>query len=434
MSRLIYNLLFPFVFLALLPGWLLRMARRGGYRRNFLQRFGYYAPEVLARYRESRPVWVHAVSVGEVLIALKLIAAMRRDDPDLRVVLSTTTSTGYALAREKAGGEYEVVYYPLDLPWVVRRVFAQWKPCEVVLVEAEVWPNFTAEARRRGIPVTLVNARLSGRSERRYRRIRWLVRPVFAQLDLACVQEEGDCARWEGVGIRREVIAVCGSIKFDDADAAGTPDAAKIEAIACAVFPGEGNLVLIGGSTHEGEEVLLARVYVNLRKEFPTLKLVLVPRHFERSGGVVAKLETLGLRLLRRSRWTAEAGEADIFLVDTTGELRAWYARADVAFVGKSLLAEGGQNPAEPVMAGAATVFGPNMQNFQPLATQLLTRGGALEVGNERDLEEKVRELLRSPEKRAAMVEAGRQVLAAHRGATQRTVKLLRELREKATS
>lgn len=418
--RWIYNLAFPLVLLALLPGFLIRMLRRGKYRHKFWQRFGFYSPRVMERLGGDRRIWVHAVSVGEVMIAMKLIRAMRQEDPCSLFVLSTTTSTGFKLAARAKSPWLEPVYNPLDFYFTARRAVKTLRPKMLILVEAEVWPNIVCEARAAGAVVALVNARLSPRSERRFRAARWITAPVFNQLDVLCLQEPEDIERWAGLGVERNRLVVTGSIKFDESgkDHGAQKDFRPVLRT-LGVEPGAP--VLLGGSTFEGEEILLAGVFQELRKQFPNLFLILVPRHFERASGVVAQLEKAGLRVALRTR-PAGLGPADVLLVDTTGELRDWYTCATVVFIGKSLCAKGGQNPAEPVEAGIPVVFGPNMQNFSTLSRQFLRHGGAIGIEDAGLLREAVARLLLDPELRTKMAANAGKCLEVHQGATSRTI------------
>lgn len=421
--RWIYNLAFPVVLLALLPGFLVRMVRRGKYRHKFWQRFGLYSPRVRERLRGDRRVWVHAVSVGEVLIAMKLIRAMRAEDPSVAFVLSTTTSTGFKLAARAKCPWLEPIYNPLDFYFTARRAVRTIRPKMLILVEAEVWPNIVCETRATGAKVVLVNARLSPRSEKRFRTVRCIAAPVFNQLDLLCLQEPDDLERWSALGVDKERLHVTGSIKFDD-DSAERRSPRDFRPVLRTLGVPDGSPVLLGGSTFEGEELLLAGVFQELRREHPGLFLILVPRHFERAAGVAAQLGKTGLRVALRTKPSPEESP-DVLLVDTTGELRDWYACATVVFIGKSLCAKGGQNPAEPVMAGVPVIFGPNMQNFATLSRQFLRNRGAEEVRDAPDLQAAVNRLLKNPSLRTEMAANARKCLDIHQGATARTIATL---------
>lgn len=421
--RFFYNLLFPVVLLLLLPGFLMRMTRRGNYRHKFGQRFGIYSAGVREKIAGTNRVWVHAVSVGEVNIALKLIQSMREADPELGFVLSTTTSTGFKLAVSRKSPWLEPIYNPLDFYPVARRVVSLIRPRCLILVEAEVWPNILWEVRRMGAKAALVNVRLSPRSEKRYRAARWITAPVFNQLNLLCLQEPQDVNRWKSLGLDPAKLVLTGSIKFDDSGTAPRP-ARDFRPILDGIGIPKGAPVLLGGSTFEGEEVILAEVYKELRQFHPDLFLILVPRHHERAEAVERKIVEAGLTVMRRTKPFAD-GKPDVLLVDTTGELAGWYRCATVVFIGKSLCAKGGQNPAEPITAGVPVIFGPHMQNFSTLVRAFLQEGGAIEVNDAEGIRRAVETLLSDPALRAAMVAKAAKSLDIHRGATQRTLNQL---------
>ncbi len=418
---MLYNLLWPLGLLFFLPGFFLKMLRRGGYRKNFGQRLGFYRRELRERLRAQRPVWMHAVSVGEVMIALKLARKWHALRPDLHCALTTTTSTGYALAQKSAPAWMTVLYTPLDFLPVTRRALRIIRPRQIVLIEAEVWPNLVSEAERRRIPVAIANARLSTRSEGKFLRFHFLLAPIFRKLSLLCVTDAADAARWRRIGAAEKRIHVVGNIKFDpeESRAAALEPRRFLEQIPIdAARP-----VLLGGSTHRGEEAILAEAFFALREEFASLFLIIAPRHAERAGEIESLLGARGLRVTRRSR----AGEksAEVLLIDTTGELPDWYSVATIVFIGKSITAHGGQNPVEAVMAGKPVIFGPHMENFARLSNQLLEEEAALCVRNTNELVSCAGRLLREPELRQTLALRATELLAQHRGATQRTAELI---------
>jgi 3-deoxy-D-manno-octulosonic-acid transferase len=425
MIRFIYNLLWPIGLIFFLPGYLVKMVRRGNYRAKFGQRLGWYGSELCRQLARRRPTWLHAVSVGEVGIALKLATEMRTLQPDLNCVLTTTTTTGFAFARKNAPPWIKVMYNPLDFWPIMRRAFAVLNPARIVLVEAEVWPNLAAEAHARKIPIVLANARLSPRSERRFRRFRRFVAPTFGLLDLVCVQEPGDVERWAELGVDRSRIHCTGSIKFDPGNVSVDPTLAR--SVVQEMEIGADRPILLGGSTHPGEEEILARIFVELHSQFPELFLVVAPRHAERGREVHRVLKELGLRVVLRSQPASNTG-CDCLVLDSTGELRNWYAVATIVFVGKSLAAHGGQNPAEAIAAGKPVLFGPHMENFAVLARSLVDQGGAVQVRDEVELKEEVLSLLQDANRREKMSRNARDVLEKHRCATARTAKLILEL------
>lgn len=425
--RLLYNLLWPIGLLLFLPRYLVKMFRRGGYRKNFGQRFALYDVDLRARLATQRSIWVHAVSVGEIAIALKLIRAIERIDRAARFVLTTTTTTAFASAKKELPASAELLYAPLDFWPIMRRAFATIRPAKIVLVEAEVWPNLVAEATARRIPIALVNARLSPRSERRFARFRVFVRPMFRLLDLVTVPDAADVARWQRLGVGASRVQPVGSVKYD-------PENTRVDPTA----PGgvlhhlkiDNRPILLGGSTHPGEEEMLAEVGTALRNEFRNLVLVFAPRHAERAVSIARTLEQMNLQVVLRSRTAGATGAPDCLIIDTTGELRNWYAVASVVFIGKSLLARGGQNPAEAILAGKPVVFGPHMENFAAFAEALVKNGGAVRIESRDELRGALADLLRDEDARARLVANAQRVLAMHTGATDRTARLVVELKK----
>ena len=424
MIRLFYNLLFPIGLLLFLPGYLVKMTRRGNYREKFGQRLGFYDDKLRARLIDKRVTWMHAVSVGEVAVALKLAARLKELDPELFCVLTTTTTTGFTFASKESPDWIEVMYNPIDFWPVTRRAFNFIRPTRLILIEAEIWPNLVAEARRRAVPIALANARLSPRSERRFRKFRFFVASIFRQLDLVCVPEQEDVGRWSALGVLSDRIVRTGNIKYDAEFA--KPDAHRPRSILESLGISPQAEVIFGGSTHAGEEAILAEIFIKLRADFPSLFLIIAPRHVERARNLRARLEEHSLGVALRSE--LHSVRPDCLLIDTTGELRDWYSVATVAFVGKSLTARGGQNPVEPIMAGKPVIFGPHMENFATLAESLVRHGGAVQVEDAASLGQQLAKLLRDGKERARLVNNATQVLAAHRGATMATAESLMHL------
>ena len=425
MIRFIYNLLWPLGLLFFLPGYLVKMFRRGGYREKFGQRLGIYDRQLRARLHWRKSIWLHAVSVGEVTIALKLAHELRAIKPDADCVLTTTTTTGFAFANKNAPSWMEVMYAPLDFWPIMRRAFDLIQPRKIGLVEAEVWPNMMAEARARKIPIALVNARLSPRSEKRFRMFRSFIAPTLRLLDRVCVQNSEDIERWAALGVEPDRIKHIGSIKYDpentDVDLT-TPQS---------VLAGLGlqnRTIIFGGSTHAGEEKILAEVFRALRRQFVDLLLVVAPRHTERTAEVLSMLKEGGFQVALRSQPPVADPFLECLILDSTGELRDWYGVATLAFVGKSLLARGGQNPAEAILAGKPVLFGPHMENFAVLANSLVAHGGANQVSSATDLRRAMADLLANPDQREELVKNARAVLDTHRGATARTAQLIVDL------
>ncbi len=423
LTLLLYNLLLPFALLIMLPGSLLKLRRRGGGRAGFWQRFGIFDEDANARLiaGQGRAWWIHAVSVGEVGVAQKLIAEIRRRNPDRPLVLSVTTPTGHAVALKDAPENLTVIYSPLDLGWIVRAVLSRIRPAKYILMEAELWPNLVRRAQKRGIPVTLANARLSPRSERRFRRFRVLAGPLFSMLDLVLVQEESDVARWSGIGVPPERIRVTGSIKYDLAGGTKAGREEEFRTLLRGLWGDPLPPLLLAASTHPGEEQALAKVFMELRHEYPALVLLVAPRHFERRAEVTADLKSCGLRVALRSALPDSPPQPDALIIDSTGELRDWQALASVVVIGKSFLAEGGQNPAEAIAAGVPVITGPHMENFTPLMELLLQAGGITQVDSLEALPPALRKVLAGHDAACAAAARGREALDRHRDATART-------------
>jgi 3-deoxy-D-manno-octulosonic-acid transferase len=430
MIRFIYNLFWPIGLLFFLPGYFVKMIRRGGYREKFGQRLGIYDHELHTRLSKQKATWLHAVSVGEVNIALKLADALRALEPDLHCVLTTTTTTGFALANKNAPPWIEVMYTPLDYWPIMRRAFSAIRPTRILLVEAEVWPNLVAFAHECRIPTVLVNARLSPRSERRFRRFRFFVAPTFRLLDLVCAQESEDVDRWAALGISRNRIRAVGSIKYDPDGCDQIPRVQKSTHQVGFGTTDRERPVLFGGSTHRGEEEILAKIFLRLRQQFPLLRLFIAPRHVERLREIRAQLAALPMHVTLASELAiGRESDADCIVLDTTGDLHRWYVIATVVFMGKSLTAHGGQNPVEPIMAGKPVVFGPHMENFATLAKALVSTKGAIQVRDLDSLEETIAGLLRDSRACQRLVQRAREVLSRHQGATARAAAMIHELR-----
>lgn len=432
--RGLYNVLFVVFFVLSSPYYFARMWRRGSkqrgfaWKKGFTQRFGKYDSKLKQAITNRHRLWMHAVSVGEVNVSTQLIQAMEQRLPNLKIVISTTTTTAMEGLQSKMPSHISRIYYPIDLRGWVSRALGTIRPEVIVLVEAEIWPNFLWRALDMRIPVFLVNARLSERSYRGYKRFGFLFRPIFASFAGVGAQSEQDAAKLRELGCKGEAIHIVGSLKFD---AARLNEKRLLDVPAMLRqlgVPADAALI-VGGSTHAGEEKILAEQFQRLRKEFPKLFLVLVPRHFERSQDVARELSGRGLRFVLRSEITAqtqyEGGEIDCLLVNTTGELRYFYEHATVIFVGKSLSAEGGQNPIEPGALGKAMVFGPNMQNFAEIARSFVLGEGAVQVRDEAELETRLAELLRDEIWREKLGRNALRVVGENLGAVERTIDMI---------
>jgi 3-deoxy-D-manno-octulosonic-acid transferase len=373
-------------------------------------------------------LWIHAVSVGEVNICTQMIAEIERRVPNLKIIVSTTTSTGMGELQRRLPSHIQHIYYPIDRRHYVNRAMMTLHPQAIVLVEAEVWPNFLWRAEEATIPVFLVNARLSKRSYRGYRRFGFLFRRLFASLAGVGCQNEEDQKRLIELGCRPETVRVVGNLKFDAAKLEERRVLNVPKLLAHAGIP-ENARLLVAGSTHAGEEAILGRVFLRLRQRFPELYLVVVPRHFERARDAGRDLAASGVKFAFRSEISGSAGrragDIDCLLVNTTGELRYFYEHAAVIFVGKSLTAEGGQNPIEPGALAKPMVFGPNMQNFEVIAKAFVEARGAIQVQGEAELEAALARLLENSHEAAAMGANALGVVRQNQGAIERTVDMI---------
>ncbi len=435
--RFAYNILFAVFFWLSAPWYFLKMSRRPNWRPGFWQRFAIYGPHVKRPDTTRRVLWLHAVSVGEVGICAQLIRALEPRLPAFQFVVSTTTSTGMGELGRKLPAHIPRFYYPIDFPGTVRRAMNTFRPSAIILVENELWPNFLWQATDRKIPLFLVNARISDRSWPNYRRASFLFRPVFSQFRAVGCQEPGDAGRLAQLGFPSGAVRVVGSLKFDAAQPDPRPGL-DARSLLRQIGVNNNAKILVAGSTHPGEEAILAGIFKRLRSRFPELFLVLVPRHFERTLEVAQVLETRGVRFIRRSEigagMTLPAGGLDCLLVNSTGELKFFYEVADIVFVGKSLTAKGGQNPIEPAALGKAVVFGPNMQNFTSIVRAFLAAQAVVQVKDAGELERTVAELLSDDRRRADLGARALGVVRQNLGATERTVELICErLRESAS-
>ncbi|MCC7517931.1 MAG: glycosyltransferase [Verrucomicrobiae bacterium] len=417
-----YELLFWPALLLASPYYLRRMRRRGGYGRDFGERFGRFHPEKRARLENLRPVWIHAVSVGEVGVALDLIRKLREIPGSPPLALSTTTSTGHALAERRLPADVPLFYYPLDSRLCFGRTHRLLRPKALVLVEAELWPNHLRFLARKGIPAALVNARLSPRCLPRYRRFRRLFAPGLRAFRLVTLQSETDAPRLAEIGFPKEALRVVGSLKYDAPRDPASPARAKIFAD-LAIF--RDRPMWVAGSTHPGEEELIVEIFLRLRARHPALCLALAPRHAERAEAVAEVLRRRGVAFVLRSRLDGACGSPDAVLLDTTGELRFLYERAAVIFMGKSLVGRGGQNLIEPAACGKPVLHGPHMENFPSVVADFAAAKAAVTVPDAAALEREVDDLLANPARCAALGRAAAALVESKKGALERTVRAL---------
>ncbi|MFZ2657378.1 MAG: 3-deoxy-D-manno-octulosonic acid transferase [Victivallales bacterium] len=419
-----YNLLFPIILLLFLPGLIYKLIRRGGKKRGYLERFGIYSDETkMSLVALKDPVWIHAVSVGETQIALNFIQKWKKRNPVQDFVLSTTTTTGQEIAFTKAPEGTVVIFSPLDFFLFVKLAVNFIRPKMLVIFETELWPNMVCEVRRTGAKVALVNARISDRSAGRYETFRWFFGPILRQMICICAQTEQDKVRLDAISGKLPV-QILGNMKFDQE----LP--AKFAEIDFEQYFGKGNfIILLGASTHPREEKLIAGAFLNLKKKYPDLRFISVPRHAERGAEIAAEFNGLGLSFARRSEKTIPEKPVECLLADTTGELLGIMSKSDIVIVGKCFAGhDEGQNIIEPAILGKAIVTGPEMKNFRFVHRVLKGVHGVFAVESDDKLESAIDKLVSDENHRLEMGEKARSEIAKHRGATEKTIQALEKI------
>lgn len=420
LSRWLLNGVYALLLLAFTPWMLWQAWRTGKYREGWSEKLWGRVP----RRTSQRPcVWFHAVSVGELQLLRPLIREYQKRWPDWDIVISSTTITGRKLARESYP-DLTTFYSPFDFSWAVKTTLQRIQPNLIVLAELELWPNLLSLARENEIEVAIVNGRLSERSFRGYRRMRWLAQSMLAKLNCIAAQNETYARRFLDLGALPDAVSVTGSIKFDGAN----PDRMHPEVQQRRKWAGftDQHTVWFVGSTQDPEEAMAVEIFIRQRKAFPHLKLIVVPRHAERFDTVAAHLDATVLRVLRRSQATAEVNEDwDVLLIDSIGELRWWWGVANLATVGGSFGNRGGQNMIEPCAYGACVSFGPNTRNFRDIVEQLLQHQAATQLADKVEWEKWLLEQLLHPEKAEKQGQIAANWVAGHLGATDRTLDLI---------
>lgn len=409
--RLLYTLLLYLITPLLLARLAWRGRRQPGYRQRWGQRLGFGLPKV-----PPGGLWLHAVSVGEVQTILPLLARLRERLPDCPILVTTTTPTGAEVLRRGAPKGVVHAWLPFDLPGAVARFLRRTRPACAVIVETELWPNTFAACARRQIPLLIVNARLSERSLRGYRRLRPLAATTLTCVTRLLARDASDADRFIALGTPPQRVSVGGNLKFDIAP---PPDLAERRA-ALRRRLGHDRPIWIAASTHPGEEALALAAHAAIRRRLPGALLILAPRHPERCANVEGQIRASGMGVTTRSSGAQCSPVCEVFLLDTLGELGDFYAAADVAFVGGSLVATGGHNILEPALTGTAIVHGPHMFNFAAVRDAFRAAGATREVANDEALAATVSRLLGDRAEREALADAARQVLAANRGALDR--------------
>jgi 3-deoxy-D-manno-octulosonic-acid transferase len=434
LSYFLYSLVLATGMLLSLPYWLYQILRHGKYRASFAARLGRIPARLIAMSSTSHParvIWVHAVSVGEVLAVSGLVEEMRRSFPRHRVLVSTTTDTGQELARKRFGEE-NVFYFPLDFAFAIRPYLQALRPELVVLAETEFWPNFLHLAHFSGARIAVVNARISDRSWPSYRRFRWALRRMLVHVDLFLAQTPEDSTRLQSIGAETARVQVTGNLKFD-VNLPSLPSV--VESLRRSLATERAGPVLVCGSTVEDEEPVLLKAFENVRVGHPRAVMILAPRHSERFDDVAILLQQLGMPSIRRSLWKGDAAgvvagaslAGGVLLVDSIGELAALYALADVAFVGGSLVPRGGHNIIEPAQHGVAIVTGNYTENFRDIVALFRSRD-AVRVVTLAELPLTLMQLLADDAERRALGRRAKETMRSQTGATARTLAALKTL------
>jgi len=413
-----------------LPYWLFQMLRHGKYGLGLSERLGRIPARIAPAGTSSttsaagaaRVIWIHAVSVGEVIAVSGLVAAMRSRFPGYRLFVTTTTDTGQEMARKRFG-EDNVFYFPMDFAFAIRSYIQALRPELVVIAETEFWPNFLRLAYESGARIAIVNARISDRSWPNYRRFRWALRHVLSHVDLFLTQTAADAARLRAIGAEEKRVQVTGNLKFDAALPAAP---AIVEGLRRSLTETAGP-VLVCGSTTDGEEPLLLKAFENVLLAHPRAVMILAPRHPERFDSVATVLQEMRIRFWRRSRWQGESLAGGVFLLDAMGELAALYALADIAFVGGSLVPRGGHNIIEPAQHGVAIIVGEHTENFRDIV-ELFRNRDALRIVGQSELPLVLMDLFANPQARAALGRRAAETIQSQTGATLRTLEAIQTL------
>jgi len=426
--RLLLDVVYWLVGIAVSPILLYRMIRHGRYRQGWGQRFG----RVDRQHPHQKCLWLHVVSVGEVNAAQTLVAEIEKQFTDYEIVISTTTDTGFARADKLFGQRWSVFYFPFDLSWVARRAFNRLHPSLCLLMELEVWPNFVFTASGRNVPVVVLNGRISDRSFARYRKIKRVTRMFFGKLDCVLAQTQQYAERFRELGCPAERVLVTSSLKYDTAQVADRVAGAEalVEQLSLA-----GAKLWVAGGTGDEEEKIILDVYQSLVQDhrFESLRLAVVPRKPERFNEVAELIERMGLPLVRYSQLKGTTSRATdntkaVILGDTMGDLRKFYSLATVIFVGRSLVPMGGSDMMEAAALGKCTLFGPHAFNFRQTVDVLLQAQGALQVIDRDDLRKTLEKCLSDPAYANKIAQSGQAVIRQNQGATARTMEILRKV------
>ena len=419
--KILYNLAFLIFGFFYFPFFALRLRQEKEKGRLLSQRIGFFSRNFREELAGKQVLWVHAVSVGEVFAARPLIEKLERQLEGWKIVVSTVTPTGQALAK-KLFPQFPVIYFPFDLSGSTKRTLEAIRPSMILLMETEIWPNLILSAWESRIPVGIVNGRLSPRSYKRYCSLRSLFRGILNKISFFLVQFQWDSDRLQEIGVDASKILITGNMKFDVSVGADQDTAAGLKS---RFLTSGKEKIIIAGSTHNGEESILIEVFRKLRFEFPDLKLLIAPRHVQRAGKITRLVERSHFRCQLASQGLSQPVR-DILILDAMGELKKWYAAADLVFMGGSLVKHGGQNPIEAALFGKPILFGPHVFNFQMIYEAMLKEKAGIQVYNDKELYEFLRKMLLEPSFAKEMGAKALQLIEKFQGATQRNADFVR--------
>lgn len=451
---ILYDLIFIVFALCYLPVYIFMRKFHSG----FLMRLGIFPEKLRKEFSGKRPIWLHAVSVGEVLALRSLLESLHREYPQRPILISTVTPTGNRIARSLAGEKDAVIYLPLDISFIVNRVLSLVKPSLFIIAETEIWPNLISSLRKRNVPIIVVNARISDGSYKGYRLIKFCLAHILRKISLFCVQAEADYLRLLSLGAEKEKIKLTGNMKFDNTDYTDKKNIDYTDKYRLTLELKQNDRLLVAGSTHPGEEEIILAVYRDLLTEFPELRLLIAPRHPERSGQLESIIQKFGFQAARISRLEAlklvnphsddkqqgnkqapleTAGQLAkrngpltgqaVFLLDTIGRLMYFYAIADIVFVGGSLIKKGGHNILEPAIFGKPVIFGPWTFNFRDITSLFLKHKASFLARNQGELKEGIKNLLLNPAIAGELSQRAKKLILQNQGATKRNLEYIRQ-------
>ena len=435
--KVLYNLLFTLIFILTSPYFLYKLWRRGRlFSYNFLERLAIYTSEQESQMRAGCDFWIHAVSVGEALIARALLRELRTRVPHLNIVITTTTPTGYQLALPLQDSQTLILLTPFDLYFSQRRAFRKIRPKALLLIESEIWPNMIWQAASLGIPISLINARLSKRTANRYEKFGFFIRPLLETINHIFAQDASDIPRLIKAGFPKNRIHNLGSMKYDVAALPLHRMDANPELILQSLNWTQQTQIILAASTHPGEEEMLIPIWKSLHQMFPHLRLIVAPRHAERGRSIRDKfrhhqISTVSLRSQIHEKKTVPHN-VDILILDTTGELRTWFNYASIVIVGKSFRAHGGQNFIEAAQAGKPIILGPHMENFLPQTRAFLDHQAVIQIHSEQQLLSTLQNLIQSPEKARALGQRALSLFQSSLGSAAKTAQFLLNSRKNA--